>query len=42
MIFIKIIKMFANYRKRMTFDFMFANQIFGNELQLDEEQFFKF
>ena len=42
MIFVEIIKMFANYSKRMSFDFVFANKVFGNELQLDKEQFFKF
>ena len=38
---VEIIKIIAYNRKRVPFNFVFSNQIFSNQLQLDKEQFFK-
>ena len=35
MILEEIIKIIAHNRKRVSFDFMFSNKVFGNQLQLD-------
>ena len=39
--FLKIIEVFSHFFKRHSFDFVFANEILRNQLQLNEKQFFK-
>ena len=42
MVLEEVIEIFANNSKCVTFDFVLADQVFGNQLQLDEEQLLEF